>query len=252
MNVTLPEWLYEKELDPGAGAYENLKPSLRAHLKEQIALLHEIWLPEKADGGSFCYLPCGGTYVTKQRAAGWALFVLSGNYASPAGFIAAVLPALMAGAEVVICRLGGAAAPLAPAISAAMELLGCEEIFSLSADDCKRLVRELAAQRQGVCAVALGHDFDGAHVLPATVSFGLADTEPDLNVLRWLHPGATVEPLQDDKTYDAAIATDLSCARAAQSAPLTLGSGYEYFWQWPQIGPSFFRKKVVVLGGGEK
>lgn len=248
MNPAIPEWLYDYELDPGLGAYDALSPALRAHLKSQIAILYELCAAGARPGGGFCPLPGGGLFTREKKPLDWALFVLDANYASPAGFIAALLPALMAGVELaLVCRSGpkDTNAPLHPAISAAMELLGREEIFALPPEDCAALADELLRLSPCGRVVALGGSYTGAAILPATVKIGLDGAAPDAGVLAWLHPGAVIEPVKPGKRYDAVITAGGSLA--AYSATLVLGPSHAYFWQWPSLSPAFFQHQRVSL-----
>lgn len=248
MNVIIPDWLYSKELDQGSGAYETLDPALRAILKKQIALLHEDWLPERREGGTFTRLADGGDSFASAKPLDWAMFILAEDYASPAGCIAALLPALMAGVKAVaICRLGNPKAPLHPALSAAFELLGREEIFALTAAQSARLAKDIMEQSPYGRMVVLGHETRGAHSLPAVLRIGL-DGGPSLEpgVFSWLHPGAAVKPVRDGASYDAVITSTLDFYRD-YPAPLVLGPGYEYFWRWPDLGPAFFQRKKFIV-----
>lgn len=251
MNFELPQWFYEAELDSGAGAYDALDPRLRAYLKTQISLLHTLWLPASGQGGCFQSLPAQTTVFQAHKAQDWVLFFLSDNYASPAGFIAAVLPALMSGVEtVLLVRAGKAKDNLHPAISAAMELLGREEIFSLPADKCVELVNCLYAQSTHGRIVGLGYNFPGGHSLPGNIRIGLDGVQPDLDVLSWLHPGALVEDVRAEARYDAVIsatAENESFLNTRFDAPLLLGPEQAYFWQWPALEPLFFQRKLVFV-----
>lgn len=248
MNLPLPEWLNDYELDPGLGAYDAINPALRAHLKSQIATLYELWAAKAGPGGSFYHLSKSGLFTREKKPLDWALFVLDENYASPSGFIAALLPALMAGVgQPIICRSGhNKNTALHPAISAALELLGREEIFALPPDACSALADELFGLSPLGCVVALGGSCAGATLLPATVKIALDAATPDMDLLAWLHPGALIEPLALNKHYDAVITTKPGSA-PAYSAPLVLGPSYAYFWQWPSLNPAFFQHQIISL-----
>lgn len=247
MNIFLPDWLAGKALDPGAGAYERLDPALRAHLKTLIATLHESWLPERHPGGSFRRLPGGVAVLEQSSPLDWALFVQAKDYASPAGLTAALLPALLAGVEVLaVCRLGDPQTPLHPGLSAALELLGREEIFALSPEEAGRLAGDLEEQSRFGRVLALGGRLRGAHALPGRVRIGLEGAEPERAVLDWLHPAAEVGPVEPGAYYDAVIsaAPDFT---GDYPAPLVLGADQAYLWRWPEIGPAFFRRNGCFI-----
>ena len=248
MNVTLPDWLAGRLLDQGSGAYESLEPSLRAYLKTQIAILHEEWLPVSREKGVLQRAPDGPVLLEERLAHDWAVFILAEDYASPAGFVAAVLPALMAEVgSLVILRLGPAQNSLHPSISAALELLGREEIFYASQEEGEALVKELKAQSRFGRVVTLGHNSPAcAYKLPGAIKIGLDGAEVDKNILYWLHPGVELEAFNPAADYDAVISAAPAFMRQ-YPAPLVLGPAYEYFWQWPDLTPAFFQRRGVFI-----
>lgn len=248
MNVILPDWISDKELEQGSGAYETLDPALRALLKTQISLLHEGWLSAETATGSIACLSDGGNCFSSAKPLNWALFILSEDYASPAGCIAALLPALSAGVEsVIVCRLGNPKIPLDPAISAAMELLGREEVYALSSAQSGRLVSDIMAQNPNGRVVVLGSETRSAYFVPSLVKIGLEEgAAPDRYILSWLHPAAQVGAVRPGASYDAVITASPDFYGDYQ-APVVLGPGYEYFWRWPGLSPEFFQQKRFLL-----
>lgn len=244
MNMPFPKILEGKELEPASGAYEKLEPALRARLKSQIALLHEAWLPEGRDGGLLRALPDGARLVRQKQARDWALFVLDEAYASPAGLIAALLPALMAAVpDIFIIRRGGAAAPLHPALSAALELLGRDDVYALPPEACSALATGLYTSGSGR-VIALGCSINEAVNLPVCVKIGLDGVKIEAEALNWLHPGAEITAYKAGETFHAII-----CARpgAGRTAPLMLDQAHAYMWFWPDLNPDFFRRESILL-----
>lgn len=248
MSVNLPEWLHGKEIEHDFDSYENLDQLLRSHLKSQIATLHEMWKPASRNGGAFERLPGGNTRLVERKALDWALFLLAEDYASPAGFAAALLPAIMAGVEdILIVRVGDAKTPMQPAILSVLELLGREELFALSLAESSRLAENLSEQSLYGKVISFGASFvPSARALPAQVRIGLAGASVDTNIMAWLHPSAQIEPYKPGLFYDAVITISPDFFQN-YSAPLVLGPSYEYFWQWPDLSPDFFQRQSVFI-----
>lgn len=246
-----PKALQGNELDPGPGAYENLDAALRAHLKRQIATLHEAWLPEARPVGRLLALADGASLARPKTALDSALFVLDEAYASPAGLIAALLPALMAELpNIFIVRQGGGSAPLHPALSAALELLGREDVYTLPPEPCAALAAELGAGGAGR-VLALGCSLPGAVCLPARLKIGLdasAVDKIDEKLLAWLHPGVELVRAKTGAEFDDSCQAVISAGPAAvcQSA-LVLDPAYAYVWFWPNLSPDSFRRESVFL-----
>ena len=138
----LPEAFSAYRLDDAllAEAYEALGPERRAVLKTTIAALHAIWREQRETTRLTRCLPEGYTVCQESKPASYALVVCEAAYPSPACFLAAAMPALLAGVGLVIpCFVGGAGhppaalaplAPLAP-LATATELAGLEEALAL-------------------------------------------------------------------------------------------------------------------------
>jgi hypothetical protein len=213
----------------------------------------------------------------------WVIFALSSDYASPAGLIAAVLPALMAGAgRILICRAGADKRPWAESVSAALELLGQEYLYTLNAVEGLTLMRELADQSDGGAggvvvlgsceesALWLNHAFSlglPVRVMPHGLRFMLdagsersKGVEVDEALLRWLHPSAEFFYRGADDgvgSYDAVFSGDRhwleACAAAARNGAeglrsrLMLEPGQEFFWIWPDLAPGDFSRRIFAL-----
>lgn len=215
--MRLPDFLACRELDPGPGAYAELPALRRACLKSQIAMLHKLWLPCLPPARILRLLPGAGRVVSESRPRDWAVFALDAGYASPAGLIAAMLPAVMAGVEeLILCILApkhqGRTSDFAlcPALSAALELLGRERAYALSLEEFDLLLDGLAGESKAGCLCSLGDDPTLEHILgrarrqrastlalPGGLSIALAgqrktgpDFEQEQALLRWLYPKA--------------------------------------------------------------
>jgi hypothetical protein len=264
MPVTLPDWLTSKELAPAPDIYDRLPPARRACLKSQIALLYKFCSGAGGLQGSLREFPGQGAIRRFSRPRAWAVFFLHPAYASPAGLTAALLPARLAGVEQMpLCRLGGGRGSLHPALSAAAELLGQEDIFRLGAAEARKLVEDLQAQTcpaEGVL-VFLGEAGRGAgffsrlpgppylkHILPSQVRLLLDSApEPDLEaLLRWLHPGA--EFLSSSGRAEANLTLAETVFPSAPESSLALGRGLESFWLWPELEPRAFRRVFFTVG----
>ncbi len=273
MDAYFPDWLVRYEIDPGPGAYDKLAPQLRAALKTQIAMLYKLWEGAN-DGGRMRHLSDSAA-VCLVRPKDWAMFVFAEGYASPAGLIAAVFPALAAGVErIFICRRGGSS-PLHPSLSAALELLGQEYVYSLPQEQCASLLQHLAGCGQGGegCLVCLGQDEGAGELLkqaslcghqvcalPVAINIALDagdNSLANLPLLSWLHPDARIAPLAEflNAVYPDALISDnngLCCLLPTNKpapARLVLQPGQECFWLWPGLGPEKFNKQQYAIAG---
>ncbi|MCL1889471.1 MAG: hypothetical protein FWF99_03075 [Desulfovibrionaceae bacterium] len=275
MPVGLPEWLEQRELDPGPGAYEELPALFRAALKSQIAMLDKFW-PSNPDRLRTRELYQFRAWI-RIYPKDWAVFLLAPEYASPAGLIAAVLPAVAAGVEkLLICRVCPPGSVLPAPLSAALELLGQEYLYGLPGLEDAGLLEDLAAQNgveTGALAL-LGSEWTGGEgwlqraralglwfrSVPGRVkilhsSGGSASAALDKELLRWLHPQAEiiypVEDRADSPVVPSAIPDQGDAGffgAAGENFPgLITAPGQEAFWVWPEFSPrDFFRQSIVL------
>ena len=262
-------------MDPGPGAYEELPAFFRAALKTQIALLDKFWIsnPDRLHTRELYQFRAWVRSYPKD----WVVFLLAPEYASPAGLIAAVLPAVAAGVKkLLICRICPPESVLPAPLSAALELLGQEYLYGLSDPEDSGLLDELAAQNgveTGALAL-LGSEWGGGEEwlrrakalglwcrsVPGRVkifqaSGGAASVALNKELLRWLHPQAEIiyqaEDRADSPGASAATPDQGEAAFsgvAGENFPdLITAPGQEAFWVWPEFSPrDFFRQSVML------
>ncbi|MDR2050787.1 MAG: hypothetical protein LBQ63_03345 [Deltaproteobacteria bacterium] len=277
----LPDFMDQREILPDPSAYEALPPQWRACLKSQIAMLHKLWLPLNPERLCLRDLPGAGSLFCEYTPRSWIIFVLAADYASPVGLIAAVLPALMAGAELIlICRLKDESCPVhfPSSLSLALEFLGQECFYSLDAGELSALLENMLAQSgpESGGMVVLGDDGAGealflraqrlglaSRLLPGRMRIALAGDSgrhsgAEDHLLRWLYPQAEFLPLALDPggAYAAVFGRSASPCPAPSSsrqkkvfpkAALALGPGREFFWLWPNLAPRDFYRQVFTL-----
>lgn len=269
MSVILPERLFAKAADSGPGAYGELAPELRAHLKSQIALLHHC-LSERAAWGEERQPWLGRCLLRRDEPLDWVLVGIAPGYASGPGLLAALMPAILAGCAsegrgIVICRLSKeapdqvsdeAAGELPLALSAALELIGAEQIFALNPAEFAALQEELAGQSARGRALLLGEAGLAPQmsrtVLPGRPRLLLdPDCGADSELLRWAQPGAEIVTAGPGETPGKAPAFALLSDRPQAygvKPDLWLAPGSEAFWLWPELTVSSFRARRAGIG----
>ena len=262
MCVSLPDWLFAKAADCGPGAYGELAPELRARLKSQIAFLHHC-LGESPAWNEQRRPWLDRVLTRREQPLDWALFGISGDYASGPGLLAALLPAVLAGCanegrELLVCRLPGSGV-LPLELSAALELLGQEQLFELAAPEFVALAAELNAksgQSGRGRVVLLGETEDrppvGGHVLPGRVTIVVdPDCGADLDLLRWAQPDARIVAAGPGCIVEGnswlALLTDRPDAYPL-TPNLLLAPGNEALWLWPGLDPALFRAHTAGIG----
>ncbi|MDR2892652.1 MAG: histidinol dehydrogenase [Deltaproteobacteria bacterium] len=230
-----PEWLDERLLDSGPGAYETLEPRLRAALKSQIALLHryhgelEGWECQSRDW-------LGRELRAESTPKSWALFLLDKAYASPSGLLAALMPAILAGVEeVLVCLLADEDEKnfeLSLPISAALELAGVEQVWSLNPAQLSRLFVHLrgmkdCSENAGQAVEPFRGQGDGAVVFLGDWTVNAGTDKFMLDVLR------------------SGLAC--KCLPGVFETALRLQPGNEAFWIWPDLTPEFFRRHTAGI-----
>ena len=270
--VELPAWLEAFRPDDGlyADAYENTPAPLRALLKTAIAFAFHRWEGNDAECRVRTCSPRAG-FLRKEssRPAAWVLAHVGEGFASPARFLAALVPAVLAGAERIIVI---SPAPFAPAVATALELSGLEDSFVLDETQTADLYEDLRAaspdgrvvvfpgteealragqkdlmhkaasdgiplyrDRPAPSLLSLYEDTDGPH--PEHPSAG-----ETAGRLLWLHPDAKLlsAPSPD---VDAVFLPDEGVALPCP-APLVAGPGMEACWMGPS--PEFFRTRTLA------
>ena len=243
-----------------AEAYESLDAASRAVLKKCIARLYRIWgeRPERAvslncPDRSFC-LEC------EDRPADTAVIVCEAGYRHPAAFLAALMPAVLSGARLLLPLFlsPGTAAPLPDArtaalpsapLLAALELAGVERAYFLDEDAVLECVRELPPDTARL--LLIGEKPFGQRLVLHAHSVGLAcrsfvlppkyhNERPDQNKER------SFEARPSGETADEPALSD-----GFRQAFLRLDAGHEHMWIWPDLDPDWFRlRRMRVYSPG--
>lgn len=271
--VDLPAWL-EAARQPDeaqAAAYEACPAEFRASLKTAIAFTFHLWGESAGETGIRLDNPHSGfTHLRFTRPASWVFALLSPEYASPARFIAAVLPAVLAGVTTII--IASPETSPAPALCAAFELAGLEDIFILSsgAHDAPALLRELhtldadgrvllfpsasrppdprfpAIRREAErLKLRLWQDAPAPR-LSVLSRNGPAGERPRRDIIAWAHGDADILDC-DGPGVAARFAEcpDETLSRADRAPALSFGPGLESCWVHSLLEPSYFRTRVL-------
>lgn len=261
--IELPGWLEacRPEDALSAGAYENAAPELRALLKTALAFAFHRWPGQDGvSARSSCSLRSGFRHTDTLRPAAWVLACAGPGYASPARFLACLVPALAAGTGRIAVVSEQA---FSPALCTAMELAGLEDSFVLGGDRLADVYEDLrAVSSDGRLLLFPGADgtfspaqksllhgaaADGLPVLrdrPSPRLLSLYASGPDAEALaarlRWLHPDA--ELLTEAAAGVRAAYVPDEKTKVPASPDMILGPGMEACWPGP--APDFFRSSA--------
>jgi hypothetical protein len=217
-------------------------------------------------------MPWLGRDISDVRAPlPWVLYFFDQNYASASEMLAALMPAVLAKAPLVInCRVQSGPEPLPLSLSAAFELIGQEQIFSINLREAARLMNYLAAQNPAAMggAVVFGNA-NWARSLSWTawkrniLCLGLPDKpriavqdrcKADFELLRWAHPLADIftfsaknRAVLAREACHAVIGDTADNAAELLSHSLQLQPGCETLWVWPQLPPAVFSRRNIGI-----
>ena len=262
-NFELPAWLeaFRPDDELYARAYEETPAPLRALLKTAMAFaFHRFGMQDDESESSFSCARAGFSRTEYARPAAWALAVTGADFASPARFLAATVPAVLAGVPRVLVV---SASPFAPPVAAALELAGLEDSFLMDAEGLASLYEDLRAfspeGRVMLFPGPEGCDAGMKDLLHTAVSDGTAvyrdrgaprilslykgeggngvpsAAEVEKRLL-WMHPDAE---LLDAPAPGAGAVFTPEPSAAPCRAPLIAGPGMEGLWTGPS--PEFFR-----------
>lgn len=257
-----PDWLDAHALDDArmGEAYESLSASSRAVLKTCIARLHQIWGESPEQAVSLRCPRQGFCLERAERPADVAVIVCAADYRHPTAFLAALMPAVLAGARAVLpffvpsATLASSLGPISASLSepgrngmpaapllAALELAGVERAFVLEEDDVLRFLREVRPEASRL--LLLGEKpFAGPLLLHAHEA-GLAVRSFFLTPRYWNERLRRVAILSfpAENTFPRRDGQQAECQNGVEDMPVRLGEGHEEFWIWPDLGPDWFR-----------
>lgn len=226
-------WLDAHALDDACvgAAYESVSARERAALKLCIARLHAIYGESAARERRRRCFRQGFCLEEEEVPAPFALVVCEAAYRWPSAFLAAVMPALLAGVTRVLpCFLpsgrdaDGCAEPRA-SLLAALELAGVERSFTAGEEEAQSLLRDLAREEEGGCLVLLGERSFAESLLLTAHRSGVAG-------IPLVRP-----PLAGAHAPREGLRTDF----------LFLDAAHHFVWVWPDLPPSCFRRRRMRL-----
>lgn len=248
-----------------AAAYEAVPDVRRARLKEQVARLCAVCdapdhLATPAEEGRSLAWPGGARTLQHSRPAPLAVVALGPGFTAPSRLLAALVPARLAGVEELVV-VGPDAAPFTDGLLVAMELAGVDQALSAAPKTLDQTLEKLTAdlhvtQARLVCLErpAPTH-VHGVWAAPQPPRLGLVRPEVfDAEALAFCHGSApeSLAGLDQAEGCDAVFAPrellggapgqwPSADALAGNGPRLLFTEGYESAWDWPGLGPAFFR-----------
>ena len=243
-----------------AEAYEALGAKPRATLKKCIARLHRFW-GESPKRSLLLRTPAEGFCVEREDVpADFALIVCAADYSHPTAFLAAIMPAVLAGVPAVLPLFihretpGNDASPQSDTLPcfpllAALELAGVERAFALDEAAALAALRELQTDRGRLL-------FIGER--PFGDSLALYAHQSGMLFRSLLQPpryhserlGRIAKPVF--VTEDSFGAAAEGCSAASGEPSLLLGPDQEDLWFWPDLEPAWFRLYRARLSNGAR
>lgn len=256
-------WLDKHALhdDSFAEAYDALNGAERAVLKKCIARLYQVWgetPPKESRTRAFIQ---GFGLEESSAPVPYVLLVCELSYPSPAAFLAALMPALLAGVEPVLpcfvpARDGGGMRHVPAALLAALELAGVERAFLAADDAVQDFFTSLSGRNAAGRLVLLGGAACGESLALEAHRKGLP--------CRSLTGLPRYFSVRLDEAAEQCFRPRSSGAAGGNAIPpddagdedglfLSLDAGHEDIWVWPDLGPDWFRTKRMrffSLGSG--
>ena len=250
-----PDWLDAHAVDDArmGEAYESLNAQCRSGLKTCIARLHRIW-GESPELSRSLFCPRQGFCLEREeRPAEAAVIVCAADYRHPAAFLAAIMPAVLAGVQALlpafilpVAFAGRRSLPAAPLL-AALELAGVERAVILDEETALALVRELRPERSRL--LLLGEAPFGEGLMLHAHNAGLACRSFFRTPCYWnerLNRGEPLSSTAEDLSGGQKASLSASGDEAADY-PVGLDADHESLWIWPDLEPNWFRLQRARL-----
>jgi len=236
-----------------AEAYESLSGKERAVLKKGIARQHAVWGEYSLRESRTRSFRQGFGVVEDDAPVTYGLLVCEASYPSPAAFIAALMPALLAGVSAVLpCFISaGGGLPSQKDISApllgALELAGVEQAFAASEPEVCALAEMLRADSGRGRIVLLGRPGFGESLALHAHRAGVlcrSLTQPPL-----YYSGRLCAVLEQSFMQEGTDPVDAAlCQDDDDDAMfLHLDAAHEDVWFWPKLGPGWFRTRRMRI-----
>lgn len=244
-----------------AEAYEAVHPQQRAWLKTTQALVQSVFGEAPAVVERRC-LPVGSGFMHCVRTVpvSWALVLIGGNFAAPCRLSAALMAARLSGVESVLVFFADDPARVCPAVFAACELAGVENLYALSVHSPSP---ENLSLLDALITLSPAHGrvltFGPVHSLPLPFPTWhdappTAAIAPDCNLtetqLRDFHPDIILHAPESSEHKDVLYCTSSATrgtTASSKSAALSLGPGLEGAWLHVGLLPSFFQRTSIQL-----
>lgn len=267
--------------DELAGAYQSLTPRERSWLKTCIAVLYQVYGPDRPREFTRRARLSAFTLTSGQDPLPWAMVRLSPRQ-SPSWLLAALVPIILDSISDILVVITDQTGP-APALLCALELAGQENILGLPAAEFDGLLKyNLKKNGPGLLV-----NLDTPEDIPETLAAaGLRVWRPrplescgvwcdgqtvwDWMALRASLPGQVIDiwgrpergSLPDDlfvrrrgdldkfltHGYQVVYGPAEALPLALERAELAFGPGYEGCWLWPDITPGLFASRRLAVG----
>jgi len=231
-----------------AGAYEFLSDKERAVLKKCIARHHVVWGEYSFRESRTRSFRQGFGLVEDEAPAAYALLVCEISYPSPAAFIAALMPALLAGVSAVLpCFISARDRPsswkdISPPLLGALELAGIERAFVASESEVCVLAEMLhAGGGRGRIVLLGGQGFGESVALHAHRAAVLCRslTQPPI------YYSSRLNAVLEQRFMEGGA--EPACRDDDDAMLLHLDAGHEDVWFWPKLDPEWFRTRRMRI-----
>jgi hypothetical protein len=227
-------------------AYESIGGRKRASLKLCIARLHEIYGESPLEERRARFFRQEFRLEEEETPVEYALIVCEAAYPFASAFLAAIMPAVLAGVRRVLpcfvfsSREATGREPAAPLL-ASLELAGVERAFAAAGEDLPPVLRSLDNTVGQGRLLLIGSPPCGEQLVLLAHRFGLAGVSlPHPPQAGSLSP----ESAADGRGYGGAVS---STGTGASQPALFLDEGHKSVWIWPDLPPSWFRQRKLRL-----
>jgi hypothetical protein len=247
--VDAEAWLEAHALDDDClgDAYEATGARDRAELKLCIARLHEIYGESPAMERRARFFRQGFRLEEEEKPVPYLLIACEETLPFAAAFLAALMPALLAGVRRVLpCFVpafrAAAGAEISSALLAALELAGVERGFSAAEEDLPSLARSLCEKFGPGRLLVLGAPPFGERLILSAHRAGVACVP------------LVLPPRAECPAREAAKKPESGCDRippaggAAVPHPALFPDGEpQSVWIWPDLPPAWFRRRTMRI-----
>ena len=250
---SFPDWLDDHGVDDArmGEAYESLDAQSRSGLKTCIARLHRIW-GESPDVSRSLSCPRQGFCLEREdRPAEAAVIACAAGYRHPTAFLAALMPAVLAGVQAILPAFvlpagstGRESLPAAPLL-AALELAGVERAVVLAEETALSLVRQLRPERSRL--LLLGEEPFGEGLILHAHNAGLTCRSFFRTPCYWSERLNRAEALPFAAENASGKDALCECRGDASDYPVRLDADHESLWIWPDLEPNWFRLQRARL-----